>query len=467
MIKVQATIEPEEVVSSDSELQTPEKPKRGRKRKSQPEVLEQPAEQPAETENNDPFADLFDDQPAALSVPANANALAPHPQQPDTKPEPAAAPVPADDDTDDTDDASDADDELPEIDDPEIFDPPPPSPRKQSADEFIRAQISKMEQAFVEASLRLQELHDSLASTKSEIKETTELVQSLAYDLKQLREEEDHVGSQMLKDGLNLAEPGWWRTAPIEALHLEKIPGLGVKKREALTERIKTIGELETIRAKYGSLRRIPGLGEQVSAALEDRLLDWLTQYRDKRELFLAAQKLKKAEEAARIDPDTETLPLAVPHPGDTTELVIEAPQPTPKPAEPAEPAEPPKPKRKRKQAAAEQPAQSAHAPEPRHAEPIELAEDTSSPEHVEAVRKFAATMRSSYEKSGSTALIPSLEGQVHWKQGYAAYAEGKPVESCPFTVSTAQMNWLRGWIQADVEAAEEKGRKGGETQEA
>lgn len=75
-----------------------------------------------------------------------------------------------------------------------------------------------------------------------------------------------------------------WRAVPSIQLNLNEVKGLGSDKLERLIEACPTLGDLEDLRAGKG-IRSLKGFGEALSDRIEQKILDWLTQNRD-RDLF-------------------------------------------------------------------------------------------------------------------------------------------------------------------------------------
>lgn len=72
-----------------------------------------------------------------------------------------------------------------------------------------------------------------------------------------------------------------WRVTPTTALNLTGIRGLGEKKLDELIATCPTVGALEDMRASFGGLRNLKGIGEKTSDEIENRIMDWLSKNRD------------------------------------------------------------------------------------------------------------------------------------------------------------------------------------------
>lgn len=72
-----------------------------------------------------------------------------------------------------------------------------------------------------------------------------------------------------------------WRDVPTTEINLTGIRGLGEKKLEELIATCPTIGALEDMRASFGGLRNLKGIGEKTSDEIENRIIDWLSKNRD------------------------------------------------------------------------------------------------------------------------------------------------------------------------------------------
>lgn len=181
------------------------------------------------------------------------------------------------------------------------------------------------EHTYIEASLELSEMKSQLDALKASIKEKQKEVDGLALNLRSLRERgEDQLdlfdehgngravevtatadpspaGPMLLTNDPKLLKPksavaaDAWRNVPIEELGLSSIKGLGKKKLEAIYEAASTIGELEDLRAEWGGLTNIEGIGPEKQTAIEDKLIEWLSANRDS-EVLRAARGEAPAE---------------------------------------------------------------------------------------------------------------------------------------------------------------------------
>jgi hypothetical protein len=94
-----------------------------------------------------------------------------------------------------------------------------------------------------------------------------------------------------------------WRKVTIDQLNLSDIKGFGKKKREALAEVAPTLGDLEDLRAQAGAMGLqsvLPnGFGQKICDEIEDKIISWLADNRDRKVLAETAA----AAEAADTDP--------------------------------------------------------------------------------------------------------------------------------------------------------------------
>lgn len=193
------------------------------------------------------------------------------------------------------------------------------------------AKIEDAEQNFIDAGLRCQEIEEQIASLKDELKDARDYRDACGTILRSLRRESGVEGSQgsssyipgtrgcypatepktensepadmgpdvrdalagrelSLPENTRAGSGGSdaysdktpWHETPITALGLEKVEGLGKKKRDALIELCPTIGRFEALRVlasqEWLSLHaKLPkGFGERVADSLEELHLEWM-----------------------------------------------------------------------------------------------------------------------------------------------------------------------------------------------
>ena len=88
-----------------------------------------------------------------------------------------------------------------------------------------------------------------------------------------------------------------WQGVPTADLTLDAIKGFGGKLIEKIIAAAPTLGQLEELRAGEGGLQSIQGMGREKADRLEEHILDYLSQTRDKETLEqMAAESLTPVE---------------------------------------------------------------------------------------------------------------------------------------------------------------------------
>ena len=134
---------------------------------------------------------------------------------------------------------------------------------------------------------------------KEEVKEAKAQLEQSVINLRELCSEQASCGRPQAISAVNhIVEPAdaqssqpapavdangsAWRETPLASI-LEGIKGLGTKKQEALAELCPTLGAFEDLRATVGrdaaELHELlpRGIGREMASAIEERLLDWIS----------------------------------------------------------------------------------------------------------------------------------------------------------------------------------------------
>lgn len=345
------------------------------------------------------------------------------------------------------------------------------------------AKIEEAEQEFIDAGLRCQEIEEQIASLKDELKEAREYRDGCGTRLRVLRREsaiegnpsssyspgtrgcypatssetenasESDMGPDVrdalagrelslpenVRSGSEYSDKTPWHEVPITALGLEKIEGLGKKKRDALIELCPTIGRFEALRV-LASQEWLPlhaklpkGFGERVADALEELHLEWMrknTAMGDKIEPVAAMHPRGKLAQRRAGAPagDNETpvdVSAMVDAVADSIADATVANTPSESPVEQSTESDPPV-------ATARQ-----SDPEP----------DLSAIED-EAERSIA---RANWLRDNSDGNFRSQHDRDTWSNGRNAYFDGlTPADNPNAVPSDYADDWFRGWLAAE-----------------
>ena len=107
-----------------------------------------------------------------------------------------------------------------------------------------------------------------------------------------------------------------WRAVATSELALGSIKGVGEKLLDEIEARCPTIGSLEDLRAEGSGkgigLRSFKGVGEEKASAIEDRILQWLTENRDKAVFASAATEATETDQSSIPPADREAALIAL-----------------------------------------------------------------------------------------------------------------------------------------------------------
>jgi hypothetical protein len=215
-----------------------------------------------------------------------------------------------------------------------------------------------------------------------------------------------------------IADPNAWRSVPTTALDFDSIKGMGKKKIESLLERCPTLGEFEDLRATFGGLTNIKGIGGVLASDLENAMMDWLAKNRDNNVLsFAGASAQKQVEQTKMDDEKRQSLEAAGFKVYDDVADALGMNDG----------------ERKELDARVE-------------AKREELRKMQSQP--GDAIQQRFDDLASGTD---SNRYDPKSDLDV-WKAGAASYANGAHFRSCPLAAGPRQDDWLRGWL-AEQEA--------------
>lgn len=236
-----------------------------------------------------------------------------------------------------------------------------------------------------------------------------------------------------LADDLSNLDPNAWRSIPISQLSLK-----ASVEAKLLENDVTTIGQLEDLRAKGSGpgvgLRSVKGIGQAKADAIEDALLAWLTENRDK-----AAFSQPGRSDGGRIPADQVDSPANLSGEGEDTEG-FSLPLPSDVEASPLATCSP-----------AVQPGDSPLST----STPSGIAAHDPDAQRAAAIEALAAELmdeeRLSNKQLGSPdPLSPQCESEKYWDAGFEAWNKGDPVRDCPWE-DEAMGDWIRGWLAAMI----------------
>lgn len=225
--------------------------------------------------------------------------------------------------------------------------------------------------------------------------------------------EADRPTAEAAAAHLGQSPPTDWRSTPITCL-----TSLTPKLIERLEEAgLTTMGKLEDRRAEIalsnGGEKWPKGIGEVKITAIEDAVIDWLTENRDKavfQDLASGKAREEQAEEQVQ-SVEGEQVEQTAEQPADEQPVAEEAPAEFTTTTDAANPPSPP---------------------------------FSATPDEVAAMIRRAADLN-----TGESGCLESKYLDAVWTEGYEAFQAHKGFPNCEYRPSQAQDDWLRGWMSA------------------